>query len=155
QHAQGERHAARGYTRAAVHPSRTGAHLPEVTRHSLAIIGAGPVGLEALALALELGFDAHVFERGDVGAHALAWGHVAMFTPWRMNLGPASVRALARHGWTAPEATALPTGLALVERVLAPLAATPELKARVHAHAQVAHVGRHGARKNERGAARA
>jgi len=129
--------------------------LPEVTRHSLAIIGAGPVGLEAGALAVELGFDVHVFERGEVGAHALAWGHVRMFTPWRMNLGPASVRLLTNHGWTAPDVAALPTGDELAERVLAPLAATPELKARVHAHTQVVHVGRHGVKKHDRDGSRA
>lgn len=129
--------------------------MPEASRHSLArnslaIIGAGPIGLEAAALALEQGFDAHVFERGEVGAHALAWGHVRMFTPWRMNIGPASARLLARHGWSAPEPTALPTGAELAERLLSPLAATPELKARVHTHAQVAHVSRHGPRKHDR-----
>ena len=123
--------------------------MPETSRHSLAIIGAGPIGLEAAVLALELGFDVHVFERGEVGAHALAWGHVRMFTPWRMNVGPASARLLARHGWSAPEPSALPTGAELAERVLAPLAATAELKTRVHAHTQVAHVSRHGARKQD------
>jgi thioredoxin reductase len=123
--------------------------LPETSRRSLAIVGAGPIGLEAASIALEMGFDAHVFERGDVGAHALAWGHVRMFTPWRMNIGPASARLLARHGWPAPEADALPTGAELAERMLAPLAATPELKPRVHTHAQVAHVSRHGARKQD------
>jgi thioredoxin reductase len=124
-------------------------NLPETSRHSLAIIGAGPIGLEAAALALELGFDVHVFERGEVGAHALAWGHVRMFTPWRMNVGPASARLLARHGAPTPDATACPTGIELVERLLSPLAATPELKPRVHTHAQVAHVSRHGARKSD------
>jgi len=124
--------------------------VPETSRHSLAIIGAGPIGLEAAALALELGFDAHVFERGEPGAHALAWGHVRMFTPWRMNVGPASARLLSRHGWTAPEATALPTGAELAERLLAPLAGAPELEPRVHAHQQVVHVARHGARKHDR-----
>ena len=124
--------------------------MPETSRHSLAILGAGPVGLEAAALALELGFDVHVLERGEPGAHALAWGHVHMFTPWRMNVGPASARQLARHGWSAPPLVECPTGLELAERVLQPLAATPELKPRVHAHSQVLHVSRHGARKNER-----
>jgi len=120
------------------------------TPHSLAILGAGPVGLEAAALALELGFDVHVLERGEPGAHPIAWGHVRMFTPWRMNLGPASARLLARHGWTAPSADEHPTGLDLAERALQPLAVTPELAPRVHAHAQVVHVSRHGARKQER-----
>ena len=124
--------------------------MPETSRHSLAVVGAGPIGLEAAALALELGFDVHVFERGEVGAHALAWGHVRMFTPWRMNIGPASARLLSRHGWAAPEPTALPTGAELAERLLSPLGATPELKPRVHSHTQVAHVSRHGPRKHDR-----
>jgi thioredoxin reductase len=128
--------------------------VPETSRHSLAIVGAGPIGLEASAMALELGFDAHVFERGEVGAHAQAWGHVKMFTPWRMNIGPASARLLARHGWSAPEASALPTGTELAERLLAPLAATPEMKSRVHTHQQVVHVARHGTRKQDRAAGR-
>jgi hypothetical protein len=38
----------------------------------------------------------------------------------------------------------------LAERLLGPLAGTTELKPRVHAHAQVAHVSRHGARKQDR-----
>jgi thioredoxin reductase len=113
-------------------------------------VGAGPIGLEAAALAVELGFDVHVFERGEVGDHLLAWGHVSMFTPWSWNVGPASARLLARHGWTAPAPDACPTGLEVVERVLQPLAATPELKARVHTHQQVVHVSRHGARKGDR-----
>src|SRR6185295_9766645 len=55
-----------------------------------------------------------------------------------------------RHGWTAPEATALPTGAELAERLLTPLAGAPELAPRVHAHQQVVHVSRHGARKHDR-----
>ncbi|MEQ1831916.1 MAG: NAD-binding protein, partial [Candidatus Eisenbacteria bacterium] len=122
--------------------------MPVTPRHSLAILGAGPVGLEAAALALELGFDVHVFERGEPGAHLVAWGHVRMFTPWRMNVGPASARLLSRHGVSVPASDDCPSGLELAERVLQPLAATPELKARVHVLTQVAHVSRHGARKN-------
>jgi len=118
-------------------------------RNTLAIVGAGPIGLEAAAAALERGFDVHVFERGEPGAHPLAWGHVRMFTPWRMNVGPAGARLLARHGWTAPEADERPTGAELVARLVAPLAATPELQPRIHAHAQVVQVSRRGALKGE------
>ncbi len=119
--------------------------MPSTSPHSLAILGAGPVGLEAAALALELGFDVHVFERATPGAHVSAWGHVRMFTPWRMNLGPASARLLARHGWSAPAADEHPTGHEFADRVLLPLAGTSELKPRVHAHQQVVAVSRHGA----------
>ena len=127
--------------------------MPETSPHSLAIVGAGPIGLEAAAHAAELGFDVHVFERGEVGDHLLAWGHVSMFTPWSWNVGPASARLLARHGWSAPAAGDCPTGLELVERLLQPLAATPELSTRIHTHSQVAHVARHGARKSDRSTA--
>jgi cation diffusion facilitator CzcD-associated flavoprotein CzcO len=118
-------------------------------RHSLAVIGAGPIGLEVAAAALEHGFDVHVFERGEVGAHLLAWGHVRMFTPWRMNVGPASARLLQRSGWTAPDPEGVPTGAEMVGSLLAPLAATAELRDRVHAHSQVVHVARRGALKGE------
>jgi len=118
-------------------------------RNTLAIIGAGPVGLEAAVAALDAGFDVHVFERGDVGTHVLAWGHVRLFTPWRECLGPASVARLTAAGWTAPEPAALPTGRELVAGYLEPLAALPELKGRVHTHARVLHVGRRGLSKHD------
>lgn len=123
--------------------------MPNPARNTLAIIGAGPVGLEAAALALEHGLDVHVFERGEVGAHAMAWGHVRMFTPWTLNLGPASVRLLVRHGWSAPDPQEHPSGAELVERYLLPLARCPELKDRVHEHAQVVHIARKGALKGD------
>jgi hypothetical protein len=91
----------------------------------------------------------HVFERGEVGAHPRAWGHVRMFTPWRMNLGPHANARLKAAGWTAPDPEAFPTGLELAERYLDPLARLPELKARVHTHAQVVHAGRSGILKGD------
>ena len=67
-------------------------------------------GSSAPLAAIDRGFDVHVFERGEVGAHPIAWGHVRMFTPWRMNLGPASTAHLARTGWTPPDPERCPTG---------------------------------------------
>jgi thioredoxin reductase len=119
-------------------------------RHSLAIVGAGPVGLEAAAAALELGFDVHVFERGEVGSHLRGWGHVRMFTPWSMNVGPATARLLKANGWTAPPADECPTGDEFADRVLLPLVATPELKGRVHTHEQVVQVARRSTLQSER-----
>ncbi|NOT34090.1 MAG: FAD-dependent oxidoreductase [Candidatus Eisenbacteria bacterium] len=118
-------------------------------RNTLAVIGAGPVGLEAALAALDAGFDVHVFERGDVGAHLSAWGHVRLFTPWRMNVGTTSRERLERSGWKWSDPEACPTGAELVAQVLEPLALLPELKDRVHTHAQVVHVSRRGTLKGD------
>jgi thioredoxin reductase len=118
-------------------------------RNTLAVIGAGPIGLETAALGLDHGLDVHVFEQGEVGSHPIAWGHVRMFTPWRMNVGPASQRLLTRGGWTAPDPEECPTGLEYVERCLLPLASLAEMKPRVHTLAQVVHVSRRGALKGD------
>jgi thioredoxin reductase len=118
-------------------------------RNTLAIVGAGPIGLEAAVAGLDAGLDVHVFERGEPGAHAIAWGHVRMFTPWRMNLGAAGRARLSATGWAPPDGEAFPTGLELAERYLQPLAALPELAGRVHASAQVVHISRRGLLKSD------
>lgn len=123
--------------------------MPIPSPNSLAVIGGGPIGLETALAALDAGFDVHVFERGEVGDHPIAWGHVRMFTPWRMNVGPASLSHLEATGWRLPDPDALPTGLEFAENCLQPIAALPELADRVHTHAQVVHVSRHGALKGD------
>ena len=124
--------------------------MPLPALNSLAIIGAGPVGIEAALAALDHGFDVQVLEQGEVGSHPLAWGHVRMFTPWRMNLGKHSRAHLEAAGWTAPDPEACPTGLELAERYLQPLAHLPELTGRVHPFTQVVQVSRHGLLRGER-----
>ena len=123
--------------------------MPLPAPNSLAMIGAGPIGLEAALAGLDHGFDVQVFEQGEAGSHPIAWGHVRMFTPWRMNLGPHARAHLEAAGWTAPDPEACPTGLELAERYLEPLARLPELKDRMHAFTQVVQAGRHGLLKHE------
>src|SRR5437762_2898014 len=77
--------------------------------------------------ALDAGLDVHVFERGDVGAHPMAWGHMRMFTPWRMNVGPATRRHLEASGWMAPDPETCPSGAELAEHLLQPAAGLAEL----------------------------
>ena len=91
--------------------------MPMPASNTLAIIGAGPIGLEAAAAALDHGFDVHVFEQGEVGSHPLAWGHVRMFTPWRTSIGEHARARLGAGGWAAPDPEACPTGLEFVERL--------------------------------------
>jgi thioredoxin reductase len=128
-------------------PAPTPSPLP--ARNTLAVIGAGPIGLETALAALDAGFDVHVFERGEVGSHPIAWGHVRMFTPWRMNLGPVTRAHLQRTDWAAPPDDECPTGQELNDRALLPASRLPELANRVHAHSKVIHVSRRGALKGE------
>ncbi len=123
--------------------------MTSTARHTLAVVGAGPIGLEAAIAGLDRGFDVHVFERGEVGSHPIAWGHVRMFTPWRMNLGPRSTERLKASGWEMPDLDACPTGREYADRYLLPLARLPELKDRLHTHSQVVHMSRRGLLKGD------
>ncbi|QDJ11991.1 Hypothetical protein HVPorG_02616 (plasmid) [Roseomonas mucosa] len=114
----------------------------------IAIIGGGPVGLAAAAHLLERGLEPLVFEVGpSVGTAPLGWGHVHTFSPWRYNVDRACRTLLERHGWTAPDAEAFPTGRDLVEDYLAPLAALPEMAGRLRLNTRVTGVARQRAGK--------
>ncbi|MCZ2837517.1 FAD-dependent oxidoreductase [Modestobacter sp. VKM Ac-2985] len=112
------------------------------------VIGAGPVGLAAAAHLLEQGMEPLVLEAGDQPAAAVRdWGHVRLFSPWEYDVDDAAVRLLEQTGWESPDRTALPTGTELVERYLAPLAATPQLAGRIRTGTRVVAVSRAGVDK--------
>src|SRR5882757_6190499 len=91
---------------------------------SVAIIGAGPVGLAAAAHLLERGLRPIVLEAGNSVGHAVRqWGHVQLFSPWEYNIDRAAARLLASVGWNSPEPDLYPTGAELLELYLEPLAA--------------------------------
>ena len=71
---------------------------------TVAIIGAGPVGLAAAAHVLERGLSPIVLEAGhDIGHAVRQWGHVQLFSPWEYNVDRAAERLLASTGWNSPE----------------------------------------------------
>lgn len=114
---------------------------------TVAILGAGPIGLEAALAAAERGMDFTVFEAsGAVGGHVRRWGHVRTFTPWDMNVSARARRAL---GEAAPSGEALPTGDELAAGLLEPLAALPALRGRLRVGTRVAAIGREGLLKHE------
>ncbi|MFQ5704691.1 MAG: hypothetical protein ACE5HT_11790 [Gemmatimonadales bacterium] len=87
----------------------------------LAIIGAGPVGLEVAAAASSRGYSTVVLERGDLGQHVLDWGHVQLFTPFGMNAGTEGLRVLGEHGVVLPDDEDFLTGAEFHARFLVPL----------------------------------
>ncbi|MFM9940656.1 MAG: FAD-dependent oxidoreductase [Hyphomicrobiaceae bacterium] len=112
---------------------------------SIAIIGAGPVGLAAAAHALERGLNPIVLEAGaDIGHAVRQWGHVRMFSPWEYNIDQAAERLLRTTGWNAPPPHAYPTGGDLVASYLEPLAHRTSLEPHIRTEARVTSISRVG-----------
>lgn len=116
----------------------------------IAILGAGPIGLEAAAAAVEHGWPFTVYEAAPhVAANVRAWGHVQLFTPWDLNVSSRVRRMLAEAGQTVPEGEICPPGRELVQRVLDPLAALPSIAGNLRLGSRVAAVSREGLLKSD------
>ena len=76
----------------------------------IAVIGAGPVGLEAALHAARAGHDVRVLEAGRVGEHIRRWGDVRLFSPFGMNASALGAATLAESGVSLPESQAYLTG---------------------------------------------
>src|ERR1044071_2020351 len=112
---------------------------------TVAIIGAGPVGLAAAAHVLERGMKPVVLEAGENVAHAVRqWGHVQLFSPWEYNIDRAAERLLQPTGWNSPDPQQYPTGAELVERYLEPLATKTALAAHIRTASRVTGISRAG-----------
>ena len=115
----------------------------------IAILGAGPIGLEAALVARQLKLAFTLFERGRVGEHLLRWGHARLFSPFGMNvtaLGRSTVLDQRRdHEWPGDDTCI--TGREHVERYLTPIADT--LKEHLRTETHVLRVGRRNCLKNE------
>ena len=110
----------------------------------IAIVGAGPVGLELALRARVEGNDVVVYEAASVGEHFLRYGPARLFTPFHMNateLGRSSLRAA---GVTLPAEDEILTGAELRERYLLPLARLHELSGAISEGARVRAIAREG-----------
>src|SRR3954462_14572940 len=112
---------------------------------TVAIIGAGPVGLAAAAHVLERGMSPVVLEAGPEAGHAVRqWQQVQLFSPWEYNIDKAAARLLAPTGWNSPDPHVYPTGAELLERYIAPLATRTSLKDVVCTSSRVTSISRVG-----------
>lgn len=115
----------------------------------VAVIGGGPVGIEAGALLSLRGFEVTVLERDAPGAHVARWGHVRFFSPWKLNRsswGRELVRA-AGHDLDADDA--FPTGAEYLRDYLRPLSQAEPLAGRVRHMTAVRGVTRRSAWKGD------
>jgi thioredoxin reductase len=115
---------------------------------TVAVIGAGPVGMAAAAHLLAQGLAPVVFESGaTVGANLHSYRHVRLFSPWRYNLDSLATALLKRHGWRDPDLNALPTAGEFLAQYLEPLAMLPELAGCIKLQHRVLAITRAGADK--------
>src|ERR1700731_971152 len=90
----------------------------------VAILGAGPIGLEAALYARALQLSFTIYERGRPADHVWRWGHVRLFSPFGMNATPLG-RAAARKqkpGQELPGDDACLTGREHINAYLGPIA---------------------------------
>ncbi len=117
----------------------------------IAILGAGPIGLEAALYAATLGLPFTVYERGQIGDHLQRWGHVRLFSPFGMNATPLGIARIKAelHQHKLPGEQEVVTGRDHRSAYLEPLAGCSLLRSRIQTGTQVLAVGRQGLLKSD------
>jgi thioredoxin reductase len=120
-------------------------------RERIAVIGGGPIGLEAALYARSLGYPVTLFERSQVGEYVRRWGHVRLFSPFGMNatpLGRAAIRA-EDSSREFPADAGYITGKEHLAAYLEPLAKTEPLRKCIRKETRVLFIGRKGFLKED------
>lgn len=119
------------------------------TDTDIAIVGAGPIGVEATLYALQQGHDVRLIERDQPGAHIEEWAHVEFFSPWKMNRSEWGTAHLRRKGIDPPPGDEYPTGREYLERYLHPLSCSSPVEESLETDSEVLEIARQGAFKSE------
>jgi thioredoxin reductase len=125
--------------------------MPRSDTPRIAVLGAGPIGMEAALHARSMQLPVSVYERGRIGEHLRRWGHVRLFTPFGMNvtpLGRAAVLADKPRSDLPADSDCI-TGREHVARYLEPLAQSAALRDCLRLGVQVVQVGRRGLLRDE------
>jgi hypothetical protein len=118
-------------------------------RPHLAILGAGPAGLDAALEAAARGWSFTLYEAAaEPAGNVRSWGHVSLFSPWSIDVS-ARMRSALTGGREVPDDAAWPTGRELAEAVFDRVAALPEVEPHLALGTRVVAVGREGLLKNE------
>ncbi|HXL15350.1 MAG TPA: flavoprotein, partial [Methylomirabilota bacterium] len=120
-----------------------------MSARKIAIVGAGPVGLEAALRARAEGHDVALYEAGRVGEHFARYGPVRLFTPFGMNSTELGRERLRAAGVRLPGDEETLTAAELRERYLLPLSRLPELKGAIRENARIGAIAREGLPKGQ------
>lgn len=126
--------------------------MPDDSSLRIAVLGAGPIGLEVTLYARYLGYGVELFERsGAIAANIADWGHVRLFSPFGMNATTLGVAAIAAQDgqWDCPGVEELLTGQQFWERYLRPLSESDLIVDCLRLGTEVVSVGRRGWLKGE------
>lgn len=117
----------------------------------ITIIGAGPIGLETAIYARTAGYAVSVFEQQTVAANVKDWGHVRLFSPFKMNHSALGVELLKkqRPDWVAPAPDALLTGRQFADVYLQPLSELSQIRDHIHTETRVVSIARENVLKGE------
>ncbi|EST38283.1 hypothetical protein N566_08290 [Streptomycetaceae bacterium MP113-05] len=116
----------------------------------VAVLGAGPVGLDAALACAAAGLPFTVYEAGSsVARHVRSWGHVHLFTPWDLNVSRRMAHHLEAAGRPVPSGAEPPTGHELATHLLDAIAQLPALTGRIRLRTRVLGVARSGLLKHE------
>lgn len=114
----------------------------------IAVIGGGPIGVEAALYGACAGFDVQLYEKARLCENVRQWGHVGLFTEWGRNRSPLACRILAETGFEFAAADSTSTGDELAEYVMR-LAALPQLRGRILPQTEVASITRESCLKSD------
>lgn len=110
----------------------------------IAIIGAGPIGLEAALYARFLGYDVDILERGQVADAARLWAHFPLLGTVAQMHSPLGVAALQAQdaNYSLPVESDLLTCQDWLDAYVLPLAASDLLSEQIRERTEVLWVGR-------------
>jgi thioredoxin reductase len=117
----------------------------------IAVLGAGPIGLEAALYARSLDYPVTVYDAGQVAEQVGRWGHVKMFTPFGQNATSLGLECLKRDNprRELPGEADVLTGRDWRDAYLVPLAESFVLKECLQLQTTVLTIGRTGWRKTD------
>lgn len=111
-------------------------------RRQIAIIGAGPVGLEAALYGKCCGYEVRILEKGDIAHNLRQWKHVPLFSPFKLNHTRLGKKLVEQQGQTLPGSEAYLTGEQYLDAYVKPLANSEFLKPHIITDCEVLAISR-------------